>query len=111
MFLMQAATSRMELALIEKGFQALSEGLRLKILDLLGSHELCVCEISEKLNISQSKLSFHLKKLKDAQLVYARQEGRWSYYRLNMAQILKLEEYLAEYRRKTPVIPPRLCED
>lgn len=108
---MPETTSLTDSTLITAGFHALSDSLRLQILDLLRSHELCVCELCEKLEVSQSKLSFHLKTLKDAQLVSARQEGRWVYYRLNLAQFLKLEEYLAEYRRLTSILPTRLCDD
>ena len=70
---------------IGAGFRALSEPLRLQILELLRSQELCVCELCEQLDVSQSKLSFHLKSLKEANLVHSRQQGRWSYYRLNLA--------------------------
>ena len=93
------------------GFHALSEPLRLRIIELLRSQELCVCEMGEKLSISQSKLSFHLKTLKEASLVRARQEGRWIYYSLNLAQFLTLEGYLAEYRRFSPILPARPCSE
>ena len=62
---------------IRAGFRALSDPLRLQVLNLLRSQELCVCELCEKLEVSQSKLSFHLKNLKEANLIRARQEGRW----------------------------------
>ncbi len=97
------------LSTIEAGFHALSDPLRLQIIDLLRSQELCVCDLCEKLQVSQSKLSFHLKILKEAQLVQVRQEGRWSYYRLNLSQFVVLEEYLAEFRRFSPIIPIRAC--
>jgi ArsR family transcriptional regulator len=91
------------------GFHALSDPLRLQILERLRDRELCVCELCETLDVSQSKLSFHLKTLKEAQLVLTRQEGRWIYYRLNLAQFITLEEYLAGYRRFSPVLPARSC--
>lgn len=92
-------------------FHALSDSLRLQIIELLRSQELCVCELCEQLGTSQSKLSFHLKTLKEAGLVRARQEGRWIYYSLNLAQFLSLEEYLSEYRRLSPILPARSCSD
>ncbi len=92
------------------GFKALGDPLRLKIMDLLRSQELCVCELCEKLDTSQSKLSFHLKTLKEANLVQARQDGRWIYYKLNLAQFVALEQYLAEYRRFSPALPARSCD-
>ena len=94
---------------IEAGFRALSDSLRLQVIELLRSKELCVCELCEKLDVSQSKLSFHLKNLKEANLVRARQEGRWMYYSLNLAQFITLEQYLAEYRRFGDILPAKSC--
>jgi ArsR family transcriptional regulator, arsenate/arsenite/antimonite-responsive transcriptional repressor len=97
---------------IALGFQALSEPLRIKILELLRSQELCVCDLCEQLdNISQSKLSFHLKTLKDAGLVRSRQEGRWIYYSLNLIKFVELEQYLSEYRRFSQILPVRTCSE
>jgi ArsR family transcriptional regulator len=95
---------------ISAGFHALSEPLRLKILELLRNRELCVCDLSEALGISQSKLSFHLKVLKEAQLLRSRQEGRWMYYSIDLPQFVVLEQYLAEYRRFSPIVPARACD-
>jgi ArsR family transcriptional regulator, arsenate/arsenite/antimonite-responsive transcriptional repressor len=92
------------------GFHALSEPLRIRTIELLQQRELCVCELCEILDISQSKLSFHLKVLKSAELVHTRQEGRWIYYRLNLAQFTTLELYLSEYRRLSQILPARLCD-
>ncbi len=89
------------------GFHALSDPLRIRVLELLRQQELCVCELCEKLKVSQSKLSFHLKALKEVSLVRARQEGRWVYYSLNLSQFVALEQYLAEYRRFSSILPAR----
>jgi len=91
------------------GFHALSDPLRVQVLELLRSQELCVCELCEHLGVTQSKLSFHLKTLKEAGLVRARQEGRWIYYSLNLPQFVVLEQYLAEYRRFSQMLPARSC--
>ncbi|MDY7023552.1 MAG: metalloregulator ArsR/SmtB family transcription factor [Cyanobacteriota bacterium] len=91
------------------GFQALSDPLRIRIIERLREAELCVCELCEQLNIGQSRLSFHLKILKNASLVKSRSQGRWMYYRLNLAQFIALEEYLVEFRRY-PTLPARKCE-
>ena len=93
------------------GFHALSDPIRLQVLDLLRDRELCVCDLCEQLEVSQSKLSFHLKTLKEAALVRARQEGRWIYYSLNLSQFVVLEQYLAEYRRFSSILPVRRCQD
>ncbi len=92
---------------ISSGFHALSDPLRIRVLELLQQQELCVCELCEKLKVSQSKLSFHLKALKEVSLVRARQEGRWVYYSLNLSQFVALEQYLAEYRRFSSILPAR----
>jgi ArsR family transcriptional regulator len=63
------------------------------------------------LALKGSKLSFHLKTLKDAQLVHSRQEKRWIYCRLNLAQFIALEQYLSEYRRFSQLLPNRSCQD
>ncbi|MEB3883747.1 metalloregulator ArsR/SmtB family transcription factor [Lyngbya sp. CCY1209] len=106
-----ASTTVNAAADITAGFHALSEPLRIRVLELLRHQELCVCELCETLQVSQSKLSFHLKTLKEAGLVTARQEGRWMYYRLNLSQLVLLEEYLAEFRRFSSILPARPCCD
>ncbi|MEM8777678.1 MAG: metalloregulator ArsR/SmtB family transcription factor [Cyanobacteria bacterium P01_G01_bin.49] len=104
-------TTSTNLSTILSGFRALSDPTRLQILDLLQTQELCVCELCEKLEISQSKLSFHLRNLRDAELVRSRQEGRWIYYRLNLSQLIALEKYLSEYRRFSQILPAKSCEE
>jgi ArsR family transcriptional regulator, arsenate/arsenite/antimonite-responsive transcriptional repressor len=96
---------------IISGFHALSDPLRLKVIELLRQQELCVCELSETLGVTQSKLSFHLKTLREAGLLRSRQEGRWIYYSLNLPQFAILEQYLAEFRRFSPILPARSCQD
>jgi ArsR family transcriptional regulator len=61
-------------------FHALSDPTRLSVLELLREGERCVCELQAEIEASQSRLSFHLKVLKEAGLVTDRKEGRWSYY-------------------------------
>lgn len=97
--------------LITVGFHALSDTIRLQVLDLLRTRELCVCELTQILDIPQSKLSFHLKTLRSAKLVNSRQEGRWAYYSLNLSQLVILEQYLAEFRRSSILSPTRICPD
>ncbi len=96
---------------IVSGFHALSDPLRIQILELLRTQELCVCDLCEATSTSQSKLSFHLKVLKEAELVRARQAGRWIYYSLDLPKFVVLEQYLAEFRRFSPIVPARPCED
>ena len=91
-------------------FHALSEPLRVQVLELLRTQELCVCDLCERLGITQSsKLSFHLKILREAGLVRSRQKGRWIYYSLNLPQFVVMEQYLADFRRTSPMLPARPC--
>lgn len=92
-------------------FKALSDPIRVQVLELLRAQEMCVCDLCEHLDIAQSKLSFHLRTLKEAGLVRGRQEGRWIYYSLNLPQLVVLEQYLAEFRRFSPILPARACVD
>jgi ArsR family transcriptional regulator len=96
-------------AQILAGFHALSEPLRLQVIDALRTQEMCVCDLCDVLEVSQSKLSFHLKALREAELVTARQEGRWIYYSLNLPQFSLLEQFLADFRRFGQVQPGRPC--
>ena len=70
-------------------FKALSDETRLRIVKLLERGELCVCHIVAAVDMSQSKVSFHLKTLKEAGLVKDRREGKWMYYRLNESDLFK----------------------
>lgn len=63
-------------------FHALSDVTRLSILEMLRDGERCVCDLQDELEAAQSRLSFHLRVLKEAGLVSDRREGRWSYYRI-----------------------------
>ncbi len=63
-------------------FHALSDETRLAVVQMLGGGERCVCDLQDALDVAQSRLSFHLKVLKEAGLVTDRKDGRWSYYTL-----------------------------
>ncbi|MBD2342358.1 metalloregulator ArsR/SmtB family transcription factor [Calothrix sp. FACHB-156] len=97
--------------LIVAGFHALSDPLRISVLELLRQRELCVCDLCDALEVSQSKLSFHLKTLKEAGLVNSRQEGRWIYYSLNLPQFNVLMDYLADFQNQSLIVPTRSCCD
>jgi ArsR family transcriptional regulator, arsenate/arsenite/antimonite-responsive transcriptional repressor len=57
-----------------------------------------VCDLTDELDASQPRLSFHLKTLEDAGLVTDRREGRWVYYALNPEAFATFERLLAELR-------------
>jgi ArsR family transcriptional regulator, arsenate/arsenite/antimonite-responsive transcriptional repressor len=73
-------------------FHALSDPTRLSILQRLRFGERCVCDLTDALEAAQSRLSFHLKVLKDAGLVTDRREGRWMYYTLNTDTLAEVGE-------------------
>ena len=61
-------------------FQALSDETRLAVVQRLRDGERCVCDLMDEVDAAQSRLSFHLKVLRDAGIVDCRREGRWAYY-------------------------------
>jgi len=51
-----------------------------------------VCELTDRLQAGQSRLSFHLKVLKDAGMILDRREGRWMYYSVNADALAELDD-------------------
>ena len=69
-------------------FKVLGDKMRLRILALLRGRELCVCDLTEVLGISQPGVSQHMRRLRQAGFVHERRGGQWIYYSLNMAKPL-----------------------
>jgi ArsR family transcriptional regulator len=67
---------------ISKVFKALSDETRIRILKMLESRPLCVCEIQHVLKGSQPNVSHHLKALYEAGLVESKKDGLWISYSL-----------------------------
>ena len=63
-------------------FKALADQTRLRLINLIGDEEICVCFFVEVLKTNQPKISRHLAYLKRAGVVAARREGKWIHYRL-----------------------------
>lgn len=82
-------------------FKALSEPVRLRILNLLlhSDAEICVCALIEALDIPQSVISRHLAYLRKAELVQARREGVWMHYSLHAQMPTMYRSVLAEFKR------------
>ncbi|OPX43907.1 transcriptional repressor SdpR [Ruminiclostridium hungatei] len=76
-----------------KVFKALGDAKRVMIVDMLSCGELCACMILEKLEISQSTLSHHMKLLCECGLVKGRNEGKWTYYSLDTETIRKTKKF------------------
>jgi len=69
--------------ILEKTLKALADKNRIRILKLLETKKMCVCELSHVLGIAQPSVSRHLKKLKSAELIKDEQDGFWTNYILN----------------------------
>jgi len=80
---------------------ALSDETRLQLLELLTDGEQCVCDLTDALKSSQSRLSFHLKTLKEAGLLQDRREGRWVYYSLEPVALEELRELLQSIKARS----------
>ena len=80
-------------------FRALADDMRVRILERLRHGEQNVCALSEAFQTGQSRLSFHLRVLKDAGLVTHRPEGRSIYYTLNYHAIQEAEAILGHLRK------------
>ncbi len=76
---------------------ALGDPTRRKIFERLARKERSVGELAEGLPVSRPAVSQHLKVLKDAGLVLARQEGTRSYYRVSSAGVAKIRGYLDRF--------------
>ena len=66
----------------ESFFRALADRTRLRLLNLIGKDEVCVCFFVEILKTNQPKISRHLAYLRRAGIVDARREGQWMHYRI-----------------------------
>lgn len=86
-------------------FHALSDPIRLSILELLRGGERCVCDLQDDLDTAQSKLSFHLKVLKEAGLVADRREGRWSYYTIVAEALVEAHDLTVGLKPKKGSLP------
>src|SRR5256712_44479 len=76
-------------------FHALAAPTRLGIIEQLRGGEQWVCDLTDLLHTGQSRLSFHLKTLKDAGLLRDRRQGRWIYYALDPDAIAEIESAVA----------------
>jgi ArsR family transcriptional regulator len=69
---------------VERFFQALGDNTRLRLLNLMGEREICVCYFVEILGGPQPKISRHLAYLRSAGIVAAKRDGKWMHYRIVM---------------------------
>ncbi len=100
--------------------KALSDTRRLSIFDMLMDGVQCNCEIAERLDVSLSLVSYHLRILTEAGLVRCEpdaQDARWIYYSVNREALEQLQQeigHLLDVQRIQPRHPscgPRGCKD
>jgi ArsR family transcriptional regulator len=86
-------------------FRALADRTRLRLLNLIGNREICVCYFVEILGMSQPKISRHLAYLRRAGIVAARRDGKWMHYRLSMPRDAAAASVLRETLKQLAVKP------
>ena len=100
-------TTATDLSRAETLFHALSDVTRLEIIEMLRGGERCVCDLQEELDAAQSRLSFHLRVLKDAGLVEDRREGRWSYYTIVPSALAEVHDLAVSMQPRGKTLPVR----
>jgi ArsR family transcriptional regulator len=90
---MSAPLNGVQAAELARGFTALADPVRLRVLSILAAApdgEVCVCDFVEPLGKSQPTVSHHLKILSEAGLVAGDRRGKWVWYSLNRARLAAL---------------------
>lgn len=105
-----ASTTVLDVAHAATMFHALSDETRLEIIQRLLGGEKCVCDLTDALDAAQSRLSFHLKTLRDAGIVNDRKVGRWVYYTLSLEAFGEIEELVRSIKpSKRATLPVECC--
>jgi ArsR family transcriptional regulator len=100
---LDAPLSEKEAAKLAKGFAALADPARLRLLSLIAAQdegEVCACELVEPLGRSQPTVSHHLKVLREAGLVEGDKRGTWVWYRIVPDALADLQESLSGKTRQ-----------
>jgi ArsR family transcriptional regulator len=90
---LSAPLGAVEAADLAKGFTALADPVRLRVLSILAAAsagEVCVCDLVAPLGKSQPTVSHHLKILSDAGLVHGDRRGKWVWYSLDRGRLASL---------------------
>jgi len=107
----RTAHGRVDVARLARLFHALSDQTRLKIVGKLLHGEQCVCNLMDTLEAGQSRLSFHMKTLKDAGLVTDRRAGRWIHYSLNPGTLAELQNFVGTVQEDAVKLEAARCCD
>ncbi len=89
-------------------FKALSDETRLKIVDLLLAHDLCVGAIAARLGVSSATVSQHMQVLRKAGIVKGEKRGYWTHYVINRGVLEELASGLMELSKKE-IEPYQVC--
>jgi ArsR family transcriptional regulator len=87
---------------LAEALKVLSDPNRLRIMCLLSKGEQCVCEVEQKLSMSQQLSSHHLNVLKEAGLLEVRKVGTWSHYSIDKERLKEVDEvfeFFLDHRR------------
>jgi ArsR family transcriptional regulator len=90
---MSTDTTEEALAELSSILRVIADEKRLRILKLLTQQEMCVCDIVERLGLSQSLVSHHLGVLKQAGLVQDRRDAQWVYYSIDPDRLAELNAH------------------
>jgi ArsR family transcriptional regulator len=94
---------------LARTFHALSDETRLRIVAKLLTGEQCVCDLMETLAAAQSRLSFHMKILKQAGLVTDRRHGRWIHYSIVPETVHEIRSVIANVADEAARVPSSKC--
>ncbi|MGL6220434.1 transcriptional regulator, ArsR family [Lacrimispora sphenoides] len=92
-----------------KIFKAFCDEQRLAILELLQDGEKCACELLEKLDITQSTLSHHMKILCESGIVVGRKDGKWMHYSISESGIEHVKKLINDITLVIPNEPNNCC--
>jgi ArsR family transcriptional regulator len=83
---------------LARGFKALGDPVRLRLVSLIGAHqggEVCVCEMTTAFDLTQPTISHHLKVLREAGIIDCERRGTWVYYWLVPAALERMSTLLS----------------
>lgn len=89
---------------VARVFKALCDENRVAIIDYLTKGEKCACNITEDLDIAQSKLSYHMKILCESGIVECWNVGKWTHYKISDKGVSYAIELLNKLTRKEEII-------
>jgi len=104
-----ATATKPDLARAARLFHALSDPTRLRLVRSLRRGERCVCELMDATDAGQSRVSFHLKVLREAGVLLDRRDGRWVHYRINPEALSDIAELARSLEPTGDQAPQCIC--